>query len=86
MNFYGIILAAGEGRRMKADLPKPLQLAGGRALIDYVTEAVSGAGVNQLIYVLGHGEDMLKKHLPDDANTVCQEERLGTGHAAMKAI
>lgn len=85
MALYGIILAAGEGKRMKSKTAKPLQLAGGKALIDHVIDAVTRAGADRKIVVIGHMAEELRAHLGETAEYAYQYERLGTGHAVMQA-
>ena len=60
---YSIILAAGEGKRMKSKLPKPLQKACGRALIDYVCDAARAAGAEKSIVIIGHGAEQMREYL-----------------------
>lgn len=86
MELYSIILAAGEGKRMKSKLAKPLQTAGGKTLIDRVCAAASGAGAKENIVVIGHGAEQMKAHLGDSVKYAYQTERLGTGHAVMQGI
>ena len=86
MELYSIILAAGEGKRMKSKLAKPLQTAGGKTLIDRVCAAASGAGAKENIVVVGHGAEQIKAHLGDSVKYAYQAERLGTGHAVMQGI
>lgn len=86
MKIFSIILAAGEGKRMKSNIPKPLHQANGKPLIDWVSDAVTKAGSTQNIYVIGHLADKMQEHLGGDAKTVLQKEQLGTGHAVMQGI
>lgn len=83
-----IILAAGQGKRMRSDLPKPLLPLLGRSLIDWVLEAVAESGVTTTpILVVGHGEAALRAHLEgQDVRFVVQTERLGTGHALQQCL
>lgn len=80
---YGIILAAGEGKRMKSKLPKVLHKVCGEPMIDYVISALKDAGVEDYIVVVGHGKDEVINHLGDGAKIAYQENQLGTGHAVM---
>ncbi len=82
---YGIILAAGEGKRMKSKLPKVLHRVCGKPMVQHVIDAVKGAGVEQLVVVVGHKADEVKACLSDDIYTAYQKEQLGTGHAVMCA-
>jgi bifunctional UDP-N-acetylglucosamine pyrophosphorylase/glucosamine-1-phosphate N-acetyltransferase len=86
-----VILAAGEGTRMKSDLPKVLHPVAGRSLLDWVTCAAEGAGrLSARVVVTGRGHERLAPILePRGWRPVVQRERLGTGHAlrvALKAL
>jgi bifunctional UDP-N-acetylglucosamine pyrophosphorylase/glucosamine-1-phosphate N-acetyltransferase len=82
-NCYGIILAAGEGKRMKSKLPKPLHKVCGKPMIDHIVDALKNAGVNDSIVVVGHKAEIVKAHLGENIKSVYQEDQLGTGHAVM---
>lgn len=85
MNLYGIILAAGEGKRMKSKIAKPLHKACSRAIIEYVLDAAEGAGSQKNITVVGHCAEQVREYLSDRCEFAYQKERLGTGHAVMQA-
>ena len=80
-----IVLAAGEGTRMRTSLPKALHAIGGRTLLDHVLSAVSGADI-ALVVGPDHGalEAAAKKRVPQPQVYV-QRERLGTAHAVLAA-
>ncbi len=82
-----IILAAGQGTRMKSDLPKVLHQVGGRPMLDWVVAAVKGAGVSRVVVVVGASAPALNEHvtktLGADAIAV-QDPPLGTGHAVRR--
>ena len=80
-----IVLAAGEGTRMRTSLPKALHAIGGRTLLEHVLSAVSGADI-ALVVGPDHGalETAAKKLVPD-AQVFVQRERLGTAHAVLAA-
>lgn len=82
-NCYGLILAAGEGKRMKSKLPKVLHKVCGKPMIDHIIGAVKGSGVEDLIVVVGHKADVVREHLGENVKTAYQEKQLGTGHAVM---
>lgn len=82
-NCYGIILAAGEGKRMKSKLPKVLHKVCGKPMIDHIIKAMKGAGVDECIVVVGHKAEVVREHLGDKVKTAYQEKQLGTGHAVM---
>lgn len=88
-NTAAIILAAGEGKRMKSDKPKVLQEVLFKPMIDWVMDETGRAGVDKLCVVVGHGGEAVKKHL-DEKNykytAVEQKEQLGTGHAVKTAM
>ncbi len=83
-----LILAAGDGKRMKSSLPKALCQVLFRPMIDWVLESVRRAGYPEesICVVCGRGGELLRDHLSPKIHTVWQEERLGTGHAAMQAV
>jgi bifunctional UDP-N-acetylglucosamine pyrophosphorylase/glucosamine-1-phosphate N-acetyltransferase len=80
-----VILAAGEGTRMKSDLPKVLHRISGRPMIAYVSDAVREAGIRRLLVVVGKKSKEMTDWLPG-AQVVVQEEQLGTGHALRKSV
>ncbi|MGH8947552.1 MAG: NTP transferase domain-containing protein, partial [Acidimicrobiia bacterium] len=82
MPIHVVVLAAGEGKRMKSDLPKVAHLAAGRTLIGWVLEAVRPLQPARTVVVVGHGAEHVGPHLPPDVIPAVQEEQLGTGHAA----
>ena len=76
-----IVLAAGQGKRMRSNLPKPLVAVSGRPIIDWLLDAIRSAGVDTISVVVGHQADVMKAHLADDVLTPLQAERNGTAHA-----
>ncbi|GAA1735047.1 bifunctional UDP-N-acetylglucosamine diphosphorylase/glucosamine-1-phosphate N-acetyltransferase GlmU [Luedemannella helvata] len=84
-----IVLAAGEGKRMKSSLPKVLHPVLGRTLLGHVLAAAEPAGAGTTAVVVGHGADQVRAHLAEvapDATTVLQAQQRGTGHAARVAM
>jgi bifunctional UDP-N-acetylglucosamine pyrophosphorylase/glucosamine-1-phosphate N-acetyltransferase len=82
-----VILAAGQGKRMKSDLPKVLQPLAGRPLLKHVIDAAGSLEPADLHVVYGHGGDRVREALASEpVSWVLQAERLGTGHAVMQAI
>ena len=77
-----MILAAGEGRRMKSDVPKVAHVAAGRPLVNWVIDAIRPLDPASTVVVLGHGADQVRQVLPEGTIDTLQEEQLGTGHAA----
>ena len=80
-----VILAAGQGTRMRSSLPKVLHPLSGRPLIRYSLDAVKGLAANPPVVVIGHGADSVRKSVGDDARFVVQQPQLGTAHAVMTA-
>ena len=80
-----IVLAAGQGTRMKSDLPKVLVPVCGRPMIDYVLDMLAEAEIERVIVVVGYRADLVREHLAGRCGLtfVEQRERLGTGHAVM---
>lgn len=81
-----IILAGGQGKRMKADIPKPLFKVLGEPMLEWVITACSAAGINDICVVKGFRGEMIDEYLGGRCRTVLQAERLGTGHAVMQAV
>lgn len=81
-----VILAAGKGTRMYSDLPKVLHPLAGKPMVQHVIDAAMNLGAKNVHLVYGHGGELLKSTLHNDAlNWVLQAEQLGTGHAMQQA-
>jgi bifunctional UDP-N-acetylglucosamine pyrophosphorylase/glucosamine-1-phosphate N-acetyltransferase len=76
-----IVLAAGQGKRMKSNLPKVAHVAAGRTLIGWVLEAVGALQPATTTVVLGHGAEEVSSHLPPEMIVAIQDQQLGTGDA-----
>ena len=85
-NVHAIVLAAGQGTRMRSALPKVLHPVGGRPMLLRVLDAASAAGMSNFHLVLGHGADQVRAQLGAGVNVVLQAEQLGTGHAVQQAL
>ncbi len=82
-----IILAAGQGSRMRSALPKVLHTLAGKPMIDRILDTAALLPNNQLYVICGHGADQLKAHCADRPITfVEQAEQKGTGHAVDQAL
>jgi bifunctional UDP-N-acetylglucosamine pyrophosphorylase/glucosamine-1-phosphate N-acetyltransferase len=82
-----VILAAGEGKRMKSTLPKVLQPLAGRPILKHVIDAAAPLLPAAICVVYGHGGERVREALQDEpVSWALQAERLGTGHALMQAI
>jgi bifunctional UDP-N-acetylglucosamine pyrophosphorylase / glucosamine-1-phosphate N-acetyltransferase len=79
-----IILAAGQGKRMKSDKAKVLHEVCGQPMIRYVVDAVRGAGVKTIVVIVGYSAEQIRAYLKDEPDVffATQTEQLGTGHAA----
>jgi bifunctional UDP-N-acetylglucosamine pyrophosphorylase/glucosamine-1-phosphate N-acetyltransferase len=85
--FAVVILAAGQGKRMKSSLPKVLQPLAGRPLLKHVIDTARSLEPAAIHVVYGHGGDQVRETLKDEpVSWVLQAERLGTGHAVMQAM
>jgi bifunctional UDP-N-acetylglucosamine pyrophosphorylase/glucosamine-1-phosphate N-acetyltransferase len=86
MELQTIILAAGQGARMRSSLPKVLHQIGGKPLLGHVLAMAGKLESNSVCVIYGHGGEQVLSvlgHIP--AHWVEQKERLGTGHAVMQA-
>jgi len=84
-----VILAAGEGKRMRSATPKVLHSIAGRSLLGHVVHAAAHTQPRHVIVVVGHGRQQVQAHLDAIAPsvvTVVQDEQLGTGHAVRIAL
>lgn len=84
-NRYAIILAAGQGTRMKSQLYKVLHPVCGKPMVEHIVDQVSELGPEELVTIVGHGADDVKDTLHDKTSFALQEEQLGTAHAVMQA-
>lgn len=85
MKITAILLAAGQGTRMKSSLPKVLHPIAGKPMIYHALQAIRQSTTEKPVVVVGHGAEEVTKYLSDSAQTVLQEPQLGTGHAVMQA-
>jgi bifunctional UDP-N-acetylglucosamine pyrophosphorylase/glucosamine-1-phosphate N-acetyltransferase len=82
-----VILAAGQGKRMKSDLPKVLQPLAGRALLSHVLDTAKSLNAAAIHVVHGHGGDKVREQLASEPVIwALQAEQLGTGHAVAQAM
>jgi bifunctional UDP-N-acetylglucosamine pyrophosphorylase/glucosamine-1-phosphate N-acetyltransferase len=79
-----IILAAGEGTRMKTGLPKVLHRVCGKPIIEYVLDRLDELKIDKKIVIIGYKGDLVKKAIGKRADYVWQREQLGTGHALLQ--
>ncbi|MDX1508946.1 MAG: NTP transferase domain-containing protein, partial [Woeseiaceae bacterium] len=82
-----IILAAGQGTRMRSDLPKVLHRLAGKPLLGHVIDCARAAGADDICVVYGHGgETVPKAFAGQKLRWALQAEQNGTGHAVMQAM
>jgi bifunctional UDP-N-acetylglucosamine pyrophosphorylase/glucosamine-1-phosphate N-acetyltransferase len=86
-NITAVILAAGQGTRMKSSQPKVLHQILGRPMIAYLLDTLREAGVNDIVVVVGHQAEAVQEALKEyKLRFVIQEPQLGTGHAVQVAM
>jgi len=85
MNRYAVVLAAGQGTRMKSKLYKVMHPVMGKPMVGHVVDETKEAKVDQVVTVTGVGAEVVKDFLGDKSDYVLQEEQLGTAHAVMQA-
>lgn len=83
MKRNAIVLAAGKGTRMKSKLYKVLHPVLGKPMVQHVVDNLKRSNTDNLIIVVGHGSEDVKKSLGEDVTYVLQSKQLGTGHAVM---
>lgn len=84
-NLKVVILAAGQGTRMKSKVPKVLHKVLDKTMVDYVIDSSLKAGAEDICVVVGHQSAMVKAMIGDRVKFALQKEQLGTGHAVMQA-
>ena len=82
---YAVVLAAGQGTRMKSKLYKVLHPVLGRPMVQHVIEQVKAAQLDEMVTIVGHGADKVIEYIGNDSKFVTQAEQLGTGHAVLQA-
>ena len=84
---FAVVLAAGQGKRMKSDLPKVLHKLAAKPLLDYVVNAARQLSPERIFVVYGHGGETVPQALAHlDVEWRLQAEQLGTGHAVGQAM
>ena len=86
-DIYVVVLAAGQGTRMKSQVPKVLQPLAGRPMISHVLRTADAVSPATITLVVGHGAEIVRRRLAGHANVqfVLQEPQLGTAHALQQA-
>ncbi len=91
MSVHVVILAAGQGSRMKSNLPKVLHPLAGKSLLHHVVESSDKLGAEGTHIVIGHGAELVRESFKNvntntDIHWSIQEQQLGTGHAVAQAL
>lgn len=82
-----VVLAAGQGTRMRSSLPKVAHQVAGRPMVDHVVRAARQAGADPIVVVVGHGAQSVQDAVRDPAvRFAVQPRQLGTGHALACAL
>lgn len=84
-NIFAVILAAGQGTRMKSKLYKVLHPVCGKPMVEHVVDNIQTLDVKRIVTIVGHGADKVKEQLGNKSEYVLQEQQLGTAHAVMQA-
>ncbi|MEH7335664.1 bifunctional UDP-N-acetylglucosamine diphosphorylase/glucosamine-1-phosphate N-acetyltransferase GlmU [Neobacillus drentensis] len=84
-NRYAVILAAGQGTRMKSKLYKVLHPVCGKPMVEHVVDQVEKLNVQEMVTIIGHGAEMVQGQLGSRSHYALQEQQLGTAHAVMQA-
>ncbi len=84
-NIFAVILAAGQGTRMKSKLYKVLHPVCGKPMVEHVIDHIGSLDVERIVTVVGHGAELVKETLGDKSEYVLQAEQLGTAHAVQQA-
>ena len=85
MNRYAVILAAGQGTRMKSKLYKVLHPVCGKPMVQHVVDQISTLNIEKTVTIIGHGAELVKTYLEGKSDFALQEEQLGTAHAVMQS-
>lgn len=87
MKLAAVVLAAGQGTRMKSKLPKVLHSVAGKPMVHWVLDTASAVGATQIALVVGHGADQVRAALSNfrPLSFVEQTDQRGTGHAVLQA-
>ena len=81
-----VILAGGQGKRMKSELPKPMFEVLGEPMLEWVMSACEKADVKDMCIVKGYNAEVIEDYVGGRCATVLQSQRMGTGHAVMMAV
>lgn len=83
-NRFAIILAAGQGTRMKSKLYKVLHAVCGKPMLEHVVDQVEAAGIEKVVTIVGHGADTVKGCLGDRSEMYCRRNNWEQGTLSCK--
>ncbi|MGF9978740.1 bifunctional UDP-N-acetylglucosamine diphosphorylase/glucosamine-1-phosphate N-acetyltransferase GlmU [Viridibacillus arvi] len=83
-NVYAVILAAGQGTRMKSKLYKVLHPVCGKPMVEHVVDHIQTLDVERIVTIVGYGAEKVKEQLGEKSEYVLQAEQLGTAHAVQQ--
>lgn len=86
INNCAVVLAGGQGKRMKSDLPKPMFEVLDESMLEWVLTACEDSEINDICVVTGFNNEVIENYIGSRCATVLQPQRKGTGHAVMMAI
>ncbi len=84
-NLYAIVLAAGQGTRMKSKKSKVMHQVNGEPMIGHVVNTLQKLGVEEIVVVVGHQGESIQEYFGNRVQFVWQQEQLGTAHAVKQA-
>ncbi|KXH86828.1 bifunctional UDP-N-acetylglucosamine diphosphorylase/glucosamine-1-phosphate N-acetyltransferase GlmU [Sporosarcina sp. HYO08] len=84
-NTYAIVLAAGQGTRMKSDLYKVLHPVCGKPMVEHVIDHIRSLNANRIVTIVGYGAEAVEEVLGEKSEYALQKEQLGTAHAVQQA-
>ncbi|MDP4085444.1 MAG: bifunctional UDP-N-acetylglucosamine diphosphorylase/glucosamine-1-phosphate N-acetyltransferase GlmU [Bacillota bacterium] len=84
-NRYAVILAAGQGTRMKSKLYKVLHPVCGKPMVQHVVDQIEKLNIQEIVTIIGHGAEAVQLQLGEKSKYAFQEKQLGTAHAVMQA-
>lgn len=82
---FAVVLAAGQGTRMKSKLYKVLHPVAGKPMVGHVVDQVEAAGADKIVSIVGVGAEKVQEYLGERSEYALQAEQLGTGHAVLQA-
>lgn len=82
---FCVVLAAGQGTRMKSDLYKVLHPVAGKPMVQHVVDQLQSVHLDEIVTIVGFGSEQVKEQIGSQSKFVIQKEQLGTGHAVKQA-